>query len=305
MTPRASMLVVAYRRPDLVRECLQSIAAHPPDGAWEAVVVDNAPEERVGTHAREALPGVRVIENPVNVGFAKAANQAAAAATGGVLVFLNPDTRVLPGSLEALVRFVESDPERGLVGGRTLAPDGRVDPQSCWGFPSTWSALCFATGLSRLFRRSRLFDPESLGRWSRDSVQPVGVVTGCLLATTREVWAALGGFDERYFLYGEDLDLSRRAWGRGYRPSITPEAVIVHHVGSSSIDPVDRQVLVLRGRATAVATHARHPRIQAGLTRVGVAGRAAVAALGRRESVWRAVWRERDTALRPYPPEPV
>ena len=104
-----------------------------------------------------------------------------------------------------------TNPGHGLYGGRTLWPDGTVCPGSCWGKPSLWSLFCFSTLLSTVFKGSRVFDPESLGGWQRDTVREVDIVTGCLLLAPREVWDELGGFDERFFMYGEDGDLALRA----------------------------------------------------------------------------------------------
>src|SRR5204862_7187826 len=122
---------------------------------------------------------------------------------------------------------------------------GAVDPKSCWGAPTLWSLVCFASGLSTLFPRTRLFDPESLGRWPRDTEQEVDIVTGCLLLTRRNVWDELGGFDERFWVYGEDADFCLRAAGRGWRPAITPRATVVHVVGASSASEYDKKDLVL------------------------------------------------------------
>src|SRR5439155_23447727 len=94
--------------------------------------------------------------------------------------------------------------------------------------------------------------PESLGRWQRDSVREVGVITGSLCLIPRVVWDELGGFDPVYFMYGEDTDLARRAAKRGYRPIVTPDATIVHAVGASSSTALDKSLLLMRGKATFV-----------------------------------------------------
>ncbi|WP_219995803.1 hypothetical protein, partial [Schumannella sp. 10F1B-5-1] len=107
------------------------------------------------------------------------------------ILLLNPDTLVRRGSIAALVAFADEHPEYRVYGGRTLRPDGGLDPSSCWGEPTAWSLICFATGLSTVFHRTRLFDPESLGRWQRDTVREVPVITGCLLLISRADWDLL------------------------------------------------------------------------------------------------------------------
>ena len=103
--------------------------------------------------------------------------------------------------------------------------------------------------LSTAFKGSALFDPESLGSWQRDSVREVDIVTGCLLLAPTTVWKELGGFDLRFFMYGEDADLALRAAALGYRPAITPDAVITHEIGVSSESRPDKMVLVYRSKA--------------------------------------------------------
>jgi len=201
-----------------------------------------------------------------------------------------------PGALRRLLEFARTHPGHGLYGGRTVQADGSPGPLSCWGLPTVWSTLCFATGASTLFRRSRLFDPESLGRWPRDTVREVGMVTGCLLVLERSTWDRLGGLDERFFVYGEDADLAARARGLGLRPVITPDAEIVHAGGESSSDADGGSTpLVLAGKVLYARTHfgpVAAPVVVA-LLRSGVALRAAGSAVTGRGRKWAATWRRR------------
>jgi GT2 family glycosyltransferase len=113
----------------------------------------------------------------------------------------------------------------------------------------------FAFGLTTLFPKNRWLDPESLGDWQRDSVREVGVVTGCFLLSPKAVWEELGGLDESYFMYGEDVDLAMRARKAGYRPVICPTAELVHEGGKSSETPVHKTLLLYRGKASLVRSH--------------------------------------------------
>ena len=189
-----------------------------------------------------------------NLGFAAGVNLGVANSTSPLVVLLNPDTEVLPGAIDALVAFARTHPEHGLYGGRTLRPDGTTDPSSCWGEMTLWSLTSFALGLSTVFKRSRFFDPESLGAWERDSVREVPIITGCLLLASREDWDLLDGMDERFFLYGEDADFSRRARERGLRPVVVPEATIVHAVGGSTASSGRKMCMVMAGKATFLHT---------------------------------------------------
>jgi GT2 family glycosyltransferase len=250
---------------------------------------------------------VRLLANDTNLGFARACNAGVASSSGQWIVLLNPDTVVRERALDRLLTFGRSHPEAGLCGGRTLRPDGSVDPSSCWKQSTMWSLACYALGLSTFFRRSRLFDPESMGRWERDSVRPVGLVTGCLLLCARAVWDELGGFDERFFMYGEDADLSARARAAGYRPLITPDATITHIVGAASPAGARKRAMVLTGKVTLLDKNSSPIRARAGrmLLAGGVGLRAAGATLvGRATSPWPDVWRNRVTWLRGWPAVP-
>lgn len=271
-------------------------------------MVDNASDDGTVEMIRAEFPGTRLIALERNLGFAGGVNLAAESAGGEHLLLLNPDTVVHEGAVASLVAFARERPGAGLYGGRTLKPDGRVDPGSCWGQPSLWSLFCFATLLSTVFKSSRVFDPESLGGWERDSVREVGIVTGCLLLAPRAVWRRLGGLDLRFFMYGEDADLALRAWAAGYRPAITPAAVVTHEVGVSSASRPDKLTMLMRGKVTLLRKHWRSPRreLGIGLLLAGVALRAAAPAAltgknGGRPGAWREVWRARRGWLEGYP----
>lgn len=297
-----SAVMVSYNTREATVAALDSLVANA-GTALELVVVDNGSRDGSAAAVRAAHTSAVVIEAGGNLGFARGVNVGVAASRGSHVLLINPDTLTRPDAVAALLRFAEAHPEYGVYGGRTLRPDGSTDPSSCWGAPTLWSLLCFATGLSSVFRRSRVFDPESLGRWDRDTVQTVDVVTGCLLLTTRATWDALGGMDEKYFLYGEDADFSARARRMGLRPVIVPDAVIVHDVGGSTGAHGRKMSLVMAGKATVLRDHWGPSRRRAGLALLlaGTALRAALSALVRRPGSWSEVWRSRRDWTPGYP----
>ncbi len=248
--PDVSVIIVAYRSEADLPDCLDSIAPAAGEVAHELIVVDNASPDASAEVARAHRPDAVVLDEETNHGFGRAVNLASRHARGRYLLLVNPDARLHPGTIDALVTFADEHPGHGFYGGRVLTPSGELDPKSCWGLPSAWSAFCYATGLSSAFRRSRLFDPTSLGPWERDDVREVGAVSGCLLLVSTEAWATVGGFEETYFLYGEDIDLGWKAHAAGYRPVITPTATLTHAVGGSTGDPVRRTEWLLIARST-------------------------------------------------------
>ena len=301
--PDLSVVVVNYNTREATATCLGSVLDAAPNVDLELIVVDNGSIDGSAA-AFGRIAGVRTIEAGENLGFARGVNLGARSATGGWLLLLNPDTVVLPGSLEALVGFAERHPEYGIFGGRTLRPDGSVDRSSCWGAPTIWSLAMFATTLSTVFRRSRVFDPESLGQWERDTVREVPIITGCLLLVRRADWERLGGMDEDFFLYGEDAEFSLRAGRAGLRRVIVPDAVIVHEVGGSSDAGGAKGCMVMAGKVTLLRTtwSPLRARVGVGLLVAGVGARAAVERMTRRERApWTTVWRRRSDWIDGYP----
>lgn len=310
--PDLSVVIVAYNRPDMVQRCLESLRDAPTRHSVEIILVDNHGGDGTGSMVAAEFPEVVYIDPKANLGFARACNLGVEMSSGERVLLLNPDTEVLSGALDAIVDFDRAHPEVGLVGGRTLRGDGSTDPSSCFGAMTLWSLFCFATGLSAAFKHHRIFDPESLGDWQRDTVREVGVVTGCLLLCRREVWDELGGMDTRFFMYAEDADLSWRARRAGYRPSITPEATVVHHLGASSSSPARRYIL----RNTGVTTYIRkrwgglRRRCALGLYVAGFALRRIGFGVGSRvrpgladdAALWAEVWDARHTWLPGFRP---
>lgn len=295
--PRVSVVIVSYNGGDWLDRCLATLLDDaPPELPFEVLVVDNGSDEETRAVLSRWSERVRVHQSGENLGFARGCNLGVALARAPRVVLLNPDALVRPGCIDALDRALDRHPAAGIVGGRTLRPDGTVEPSSCWGRPTLWSWFCFAAGLSTAFHGTRLFDPESLGGWARDTAREVDVVTGCLLAVDRSTWDRLGGFDERFFMYGEDADLSLRAWASGFRPRITPDAEAVHAIGKSSSGKAHKNRLLMTGKATLARVHwpAWRARTGVGLLLAGVLLRAlGETAMRVRQPSWRPLAADR------------
>lgn len=253
--PAISIIVVSYNTRELTRACLESIFSSTREVSFEVIVVDNASGDGSADMVREEFPSVRLIASTVNHGFARANNLASREARGRHLLLLNPDTVVLDGAVDRLHAFAVDHAGAGVVGGRTLHPDGSLNPFSCRGRLTPWSLLCQATGLTTLFRRNRLFDPESLGRWERDTVGHVDIVVGCFFMVSRELWERLDGFDPSFFMYGEEADFCLRARKLGFRPMITPNAEIIHYESASEPVRADKMVRLFSAQVTLIQKH--------------------------------------------------
>ena len=300
---RLTVLVVSYETRELTLECLRSLFETTRDDPPAVVVVDNGSRDGSAEAVARHFPQVTLLRLEENVGFARATNLAAERAETRYLLLLNPDTVVRPGAVQRLLAFADEHPEAGIVGGRTLFADGSLNPSSCWGRPTPWSLLCAGLGLSSLFRRSRLFDPESLGRWARDDTREVDIISGCFLLIRRSLWNELGGFDEAFFMYGEDADLCLRAAREGVRCRICPRAEIVHLGGASEAVRADKMVRLFRGKALLFRKHWRPGAARFGaamltlwaLTRTLALGLLRLLRADRAASyeTWRNVWRRR------------
>ena len=301
-----SVVIISYNTRDWMDKCLSSIAAAATGNRVEVIVVDNASKDGSADHVAARHPEVQLIRNTVNVGFGRAVNQGAKYARGEFVMLLNPDGLLHAGAIDKLVAFSRANPQYIIVGGRTVDEHGHMDPRSCWVAPSLWSLLCSATLLSTLRPGSALFDPESMGEFQRDRARPVDIVTGCLLMASLADWRKLGGFDERYFVYGEDADLCLRATAQtGRACAITPDAVMVHAVGASSASRPDKLELLLKGRVALARGHLRGWKgpVGAGLIVWGVWLRALLERLGlSKQTNWREVWRRRERWREGYQP---
>ncbi len=293
MTGDVSVVVVAYRSADQLGPCVAAVRAACRDQVAELLVVDNASPDDT-TAAVRGLAGVSVIEMGRNAGFAAACNAGVAATSAPYVCFVNPDARPAPGSIDALLDAASRRPGHAMYSGKVLTPQGAIDAGCCSALPSLWEYVCFATGLSTAFRRSRWFDPATLGPWDRGDERPVPAVSGAFLLVRRADFVALGGFDERYFMYSEDVDLSARAGRNGRPPLFVPSAVAVHASGGSSTSG-GKVGMVLRGKATYVRRHWGPARSRAAraLLLTGTAVRAAGARLTGRGGKWLEAWADR------------
>ncbi len=253
--PRVSIVVVNYNTRDLTLQCLRSVYAEGRRHAFELIVVDNASTDGSAEAIPAEFPGMRFVASTENLGFAAGNNLAAAEARGEWLLLLNPDTVVLDGAVDTLLDFASEHEEAAIFGGRTLFADGSLNPTSCWARATLWSSLTAALGLTAAFRGSRLFDPEAMGNWDRDTVRKVDIVTGCFFLLRRSIWEGLGGFDERFHMYGEETDLCLRAAQVGLSCMICPDAQIVHYGGASEKARAGKMVRLFRAKSQLYSKH--------------------------------------------------
>jgi len=306
-----TVVVVSYNTCDLTLKALETLFANTQRTTFRCILYDNASSDGSAEAIAAAFPQVELIKSDDNVGFAAANNIVADTVKTPYLLLLNPDTEVHDGAIDSLMDFAHAHPEAGIWGGRTVFPDGSLNIASCWAKITPWSLFCRAIGFSAIFPDSMLFSPESYGGWERDSVREVDIVVGCFFLIRTETWHQLGGFNLKYYMYGEEADLCLRARDLGYRPMITPDAEIMHLVGASTNVQEEKAIMVMKARATLVRDHWSTVSIPVGLALMwlwAALRRVITAPLAvlpgdkhrTRAERWRTIWRRRAEWLSGY-----
>jgi GT2 family glycosyltransferase len=227
-----SILIVTYNSRPLIGTLLAGLARQLDGLDAEVVLVDNASHDGTADAVAEHHPWVRLVRSAQNLGFAAGNNLAARHATGRVLLLLNPDALPARGCVARGLALMDSDPGVGLAGARLLADDGATQPSARM-FPSLMQEAIVLSGLAARFPKSRWFGRLDRTWANPASAAPVDWVPGAFALVRRDLFDQLGGFDERFFLYYEEVDLCRRIHAAGYRVQYWPE-LRVQHIGGVS-----------------------------------------------------------------------
>jgi N-acetylglucosaminyl-diphospho-decaprenol L-rhamnosyltransferase len=225
-------IIVNRNTKDFLRACLVSLSKQEYEGGISIWVVDNGSTDGSQQMVLSEFPDTNLVWNDKNIGYARACNQGARHTHEPCLLFMNSDTVLTPGTVRELVGCFESEPDTGVVGPRILNDDGSLQ-YSCREFPSTKDAFMHA--FLGLFSSG---NPASVRYkktdWSHGEAAEVDWVSGCFMAVRRRTFEALGGFDEKYFMYVEDVDFCWRAQQEGWTVRYLPAGDVYHHIGMSS-----------------------------------------------------------------------
>jgi GT2 family glycosyltransferase len=216
----------------LLADCLDSLAADPPSTSYEVLLVDNGSSDGTPDMVRERYPQVRIVPNERNLGFSGGNMLAAQHASGRLLLLLNPDTVVLPGAIDELLAALDADARNHVAGACLLQEDG--SPGSSWGdFPTVGWAVANTAPWNWLGVKPRSRSRMGSTCADLEGVAVVDWVSGAAFLVRRDVWNALGGLDEGYFMYFEETDLCHRVREAGGRVVVVPSARIVHREGGT------------------------------------------------------------------------
>jgi len=228
-------VIVNYNAGTALTEAVASLARDP-DVAWEAVVVDNASSDGSADALEAVAPWVRLLRNRENVGFGRASNQGVASTRAPLVLFINPDCTLAPGSAGVLSRELHAHPDCAVAGPKILDPDGGVQG-SARGDPDMLTGLFGRTSMLRRVLPGTSASRRNVVDADAGDAAPSLVVdwlSGACMLARRSALERVGGFDERYFLYWEDADLCRRLRKAGMHVRYVPGAEAVHQVGRSS-----------------------------------------------------------------------
>ncbi|HTN24531.1 MAG TPA: asparagine synthase-related protein, partial [Solirubrobacteraceae bacterium] len=232
--PKLSVIIVNWNTRTILRDCLASVEQHLAPIEHEVIVIDNASADGSADMVAEAFPSVRLVRNAENVGFGRANNQGMAMARGDWHLLLNSDTQLTDGSVATLAERVRDEPGLAVAHCRLVYPDGRLQ-HSTYRFPSLRNALLEDLGLYKLLGARRAGEALLGGYWAHDEERDVDAVAGAFMLLPRSVFEQTGGFDERLFMYGEDIEWCLRIREAGGRIHFYPQASIVH-LGHASTD---------------------------------------------------------------------
>jgi N-acetylglucosaminyl-diphospho-decaprenol L-rhamnosyltransferase len=234
-----SVVIVSYNVKYFLEQCLSSlkkaIEGISVDGAiTEVYTIDNASSDGSVDFLESRYPDFHFIRNKENSGFAKANNLVLPLCKGEFVLFLNPDTILAEDSLQICISFLREHTDAGALGVRMIDGAGRFLRESKRGFPYPAASFFKMSGLTHLFPRSKIFSSYYMGHLDDDQTQTVDVLSGAFMMVRKTALDKTGGFDERFFMYAEDIDLSYRIYEAGFRNYYLPATTIIHFKGEST-----------------------------------------------------------------------
>jgi hypothetical protein len=229
-----SIIIVNYNVKEFLQNLIRSIQKASKNCQTEIIVVDNASDDGSVDLLKEKFPNVIKIFNSSNLGFSKANNLALKIAKGKYFLLVNPDSIVQEDTFDTMINFFETHPEVGLAGCKILNPDGKLQLACRRSFPGPWTSFCKVTGLSTFFPKSKIFARYNLTYLDENSSYEVDAVSGSFMMIRNEVYKKIGGLDESFFMYGEDIDWCYRVQKAGFKVYYMHSTQIIHYKGEST-----------------------------------------------------------------------
>jgi hypothetical protein len=229
-----SIIIVNYNVKEFLQNLIHSIEKASLNLTKEIIIVDNASDDGSVEFIKEKFPQIKLIANQLNLGFGKANNIALKQAIGKYILLINPDTLVAEDTFKKMIKFFEQNIQVGLAGCKILNPDGTLQLACRRSFPGPWTSFTKVTGLSSVFPRSKIFARYNLTYLDENKSYEVDAISGSFMMMRKEVYEKVGGFDEQFFMYGEDLDLCYRIQKEGFKVFYVHSTQIIHYKGEST-----------------------------------------------------------------------
>lgn len=250
--PKLSIIIPSYNSKKITDQCLMSLLKNLREESaldYEVIVVDNASNDGSQDVIEQYQPrfkSFKLIKNRKNVGFSKANNQALKVAEGEYILFLNSDVIVENMNFKRLLYYLDSRPEVGVCTIRVNLSDGTIDPASHRGFPTIWNSICYFLKLEKLFSivpyMNRIFGGYHLVWNDLQTIHEIDSPSGAFYLSRKKIINEVKGFDEDFFMYGEDLDLSLRIKELGYKVLYYPLFHVIHLKHMSGLETKDSSV---------------------------------------------------------------
>lgn len=225
-----SVIILSYRNQDLLRKTLQAVFNSVTGFKYEVIVVDNDSRDGSAEMVEQEFPQVKLLRN-ANNGFSAGNNVGLEQSQGRYILFLNPDTEVDTNVFQLCVAFMDEHKDVGMLGCKLIKADGNPDHAAKRRFPNPWNSLAYFLHLSRFLSKDKSYD---LGNFSADQEGETDSLSGAFMMTRREVTDKVGGWDEDFFMYGEDIEFCYRVKSAGWKVYYYPKVVTIHHKGQSS-----------------------------------------------------------------------
>jgi len=229
-----SIIIVSYNVRNFINLCLSSIKSAKQNIELEIIIVDNNSEDDSVNYIKKNFGWVELIENKENIGFSKANNQAIKQAKGKYILILNPDTIIEENTLVDCIDFMEKTSNCGALGVKMIGFDGKFQPESKRGFPTPAVSFYKMFGFSKLFPNSKIFGRYNLSYLPENEINKIEILSGAFMFVRKTTLEKSGSFDEDYFMYGEDIDLSYRILQSGFENYYFPKTKILHFKGEST-----------------------------------------------------------------------
>lgn len=262
-----SIIIVNWNTKDYLQKCLNSVYENTRDITFEIIIVDNASNDSSVEMVKYNFSGVILIENEKNFGFAAANNQALKRSRGKFVLILNPDTEVLPRSLNVMVDFLKRNSKAGAAGPKILNPDNSIQLTCARNFPTLSTEFFWLTTLIRRFPKNKIIGNYLMSYWDHNDRRQVDCLSGACIMVRRDVLEKSSFFDEDYFMYGEDIDLCYCIKKAGWQIWYLPDAKIIHYGGASS-KKISESAAIYDRRAIQLFFKKHYSRSTAGIYRL-------------------------------------